>query len=114
MTFTTKLKRLLFSFCALPLLPLLGSCIMLPVGPVGGIVFTSTKFAGEVNPANDVEAVKSATGCQQNILFLVTWGDAGAGDIAYENGIKRIATIDHSTKNFIYIYREYCTIVTGE
>jgi len=83
------------------------------IGPVGGLVYTSTKFAGEVNPANDVPATKEGIGCQKNVLSLVTWGNAGAGDVARANGIERIATIDHSHTNVLFIYRDYCTIVRG-
>jgi len=83
-------------------------------GPVGGLLFTTTTFAGSVNPSNDVVVEKEATGCHHNVLGIVAWGDAGAGHIAYENKIKRIATIDHSHLSVLFlVYQEYCTIVRG-
>ncbi|MBK8395098.1 MAG: TRL-like family protein [Leptospiraceae bacterium] len=86
------------------------------IGPTHGLfLFTSTKFPGEYNPANDVQAVKSAEGCSHSILYLFGFGNSGAGQIAKDNKILRIATIDHSTFSiFSIVYRNYCTIVSGE
>lgn len=90
----------------------LGNCAM---GPVNGILFTSTSFAGEFNPANDVPFAKEATGCQHMILGLAAFGTAGAGKIAMDAGIKRIALVDHSAMHVLTIvYGRYCTRVVGE
>lgn len=89
-------------------------------GPTHGILYTNTKFPGEFNPANDVRVTKTAEGCNHQILTLFTIGDSGAGTIAKENGIERIATIDHSTITvldffgLVSVYRSYCTIVSGD
>lgn len=86
------------------------------IGPTHGLfLFTSTKFPGEYNPANDVKSAKTAEGCSHSILYLIGFGNSGAGQIAKSNNISRIATIDHSTFSlFSVIYRNYCTIVTEE
>ncbi len=85
------------------------------IGPVNGVLVTVNQFAGEFNPANDVAFAKEATGCQHLILGLVSFGTAGAGSIAKQAGIKRIAIIDHSTINVLQIvYSRYCTTVVGE
>ncbi|MCB1179500.1 MAG: TRL-like family protein [Leptospiraceae bacterium] len=92
----------------------MGNCA---IGPVHGALYTDNKFAGEFNPNNDVKVEKTAEGCIHNSIFtLFTWGNAGSGYIAAKNGIERIATIDHSTMNVIFglVYRNYCTIVSGE
>lgn len=84
------------------------------IGPVSGGLFTYTRFAGETNPSNDIPSTKTVVGCQHSFLLLFSFGDASAGQIAYEKGIKRIATIDHSTFNILHIvYNRYCTIVQG-
>ena len=84
-------------------------------GPASGVLFSSIQFAGAANPSNEVEANESAEGCQHQILMIFAIGDAGAGQIAHENGIRRIATVDHSALNVLsFVYRNYCTIVTGE
>ncbi len=84
-------------------------------GPVNGILFTSTKFGGEFNPANDVKVTKSGEGCTHSILSIIGFGNSGAGYVAKENKISRIATVDHSTFSIlIALYQNYCTIVSGE
>ncbi len=92
---------------------------MLPImqktnGPVHGLIFTQTKFPGEINPNNDVPATNKGEGCLHYIFFFFMWGDASAGSIALQNKIKRIATIDHSTMNLFGVYGNYCTLVKGE
>ncbi|EOQ90397.1 TRL-like family protein [Leptospira yanagawae serovar Saopaulo str. Sao Paulo = ATCC 700523] len=85
------------------------------IGPTHGFLYNSTKFAGTINPENNVKAVKEAKGCQLTILYLVSVGDAGAGLIANKNGISKIATIDHSSFSLLTgLFRNYCTIVSGE
>ena len=84
------------------------------VGPVGGVLFVYNKFPGEFNTANDVPATKSGKSCNHKLLMLLSWGEAGAGQIAYDNQIRRIATIDHTTLNILSIlYQTYCTVVYG-
>lgn len=85
------------------------------IGPVNGVLFTSNKFPGEINSANDVPSSKSGEGCQHLVLGLVSFGNAGAGSVALANGISRISTIDHSTLNVLQVvYSRYCTIVYGQ
>ncbi|MDX1959012.1 MAG: TRL domain-containing protein [Leptospiraceae bacterium] len=90
------------------------------VGPTHGVLFTSTEFPGQFNQNNDVNSTKTGKGCIHTVLSgLFAWGEAGAGMIAYKKGIKKLATIDHSTLSIlsydvIHIYRNYCTIVSGE
>ena len=84
------------------------------IGPVHGVIYTGTSFAGEFNPANDVPREKTATGCTRSILALVSFGDSSVGAVALANGISRVATVDHSTTSVLtFVYRDYCTIVTG-
>ncbi|XDD46139.1 TRL-like family protein [Leptospira sp. WS39.C2] len=85
------------------------------VGPTHGYIVTETQFPGTFNPENNVKADKEAKGCQYTVLYLVTYGDAGAGSVAHKNGITKIATIDHSTFSlFSGLIRNYCTFVVGE
>lgn len=85
------------------------------VGPVHGFLFTSNKFAGVANNNTAIGSAKKAEGCQHFILGLVAFGDAGAGSIANQNGIKKIATIDHATLSVLtVVYNRYCTLVAGE
>ncbi|MCB1321887.1 MAG: TRL-like family protein [Leptospiraceae bacterium] len=85
------------------------------IGPVHGIGATYVNFPGEFNPQNDVAMEVEAMGCQHQILGLIAFGDAGAGEIALDNRIERIAIIDHQAVNlWSGIYTRYCTIIVGE
>ncbi|TGJ99788.1 TRL-like family protein [Leptospira semungkisensis] len=94
---------------------ILGSFMNCANGPVGGFIYTGTEFPGEFNTLNNVASTKKAEGCTKSVLGLFTWGDSGVGQIALANKITKIATIDHSTMSVLtLVYRDYCTIVTGE
>lgn len=85
------------------------------IGPTGGLLVSRTQFAGYANPTNEVSSEVRAEDCIVNILGLISFGNAGAGEIAYKNKIKRIATIDHSETTVLSVLlMKYCTIVTGE
>jgi hypothetical protein len=85
------------------------------IGPTHGYIFTSTSFAGDYNRKNDVLGSKSAKGCQSMILNLIAYGDSSVGQLAKNNDIKKISTIDHSTVSVLTsLYANHCTIITGE
>ncbi len=85
------------------------------VAPTHGFFYTDTKFPGEFNPSNDVPPVRSAKGCQYSILGLFAFGNSGAGEVAKNSEIRRIATIDHSFTGVLFpVYGKFCTIVTGD
>jgi hypothetical protein len=84
-------------------------------GPTHGVIWTETKFPGEFNTENTIVAKRFGKGCLTSVLGLISLGDAGAGSVARENGISRIATIDHSFTALLFpLYGRYCTIVGGE
>jgi hypothetical protein len=86
-----------------------------PNGPVNGLLFTDNQFPGEFNPSNDVQKLKTAEGCNNQILYLFMWGNSAAGSIALKNEITKIATIDHRSTNFLFgLFGRYCTIISGE
>jgi hypothetical protein len=83
-------------------------------GPVGGLLFTNYEYAGEVNPDSSIPILAEAKGCQFSLLGLFAIGDSSAGQIASNVGIRRIATIDHSTVSILHIlFVRNCTIITG-
>lgn len=83
-------------------------------GPVGGLLFTSTEYAGEVNSDNSIPIIAEARGCQISLLGIFSVGDSSAGQIASNSGIRRIATIDHSVFSILHIaFVRNCTIITG-
>lgn len=106
------MKHLIRAIVLITLSALVSNCA---IGPVYGVLFSSTKFPGDINPANDVVAANTATGCAHQVLGLVAFGNASPGSIAQKNNIQRIATVDHSALNVAYfVYSRYCTIVSGQ
>ncbi|EPG74753.1 TRL-like family protein [Leptospira fainei serovar Hurstbridge str. BUT 6] len=84
-------------------------------GPVSGILYSKTSFPGTINPDSSVRRELRAEGCVHNFLTLFSVGNAGAGEIAFKNGISRVSLIDHSSLQILtLLYRNYCTIVIGE
>nr|WP_238325546.1 TRL-like family protein [Leptospira inadai] len=84
-------------------------------GPVSGLLYSKTSFPGTINPDVSVRRESRAQGCIHNFLTLFSVGNAGAGEIAFKNGIARISLIDHSSMQILtLLYRNYCTIVIGE
>lgn len=105
-------KNIIINLVIMGLFTLLSNC---STGPVNGALYTNVTFPGEINTSNSVQSLKKGEGCVHTILHLVTFGKASAGKIALENKISRIATIDHSTISVIgALYKNYCTIVSGE
>ncbi|WP_411821650.1 TRL domain-containing protein [Leptospira sp. 'Mane'] len=83
-------------------------------GPVGGLIYSNIKYPGTTN-GTDVKSTTQAEDCIYNVLGLVGVGNSGAGQIAKNNKIGRIATIDyHSLNVLIGVFRMQCTVVTGE
>ena len=84
------------------------------VGPVSGLIYTNNEYAGEVNPDNSIPIIAEARGCQISLFGIFSVGDSSAGQIAFNNGIQRIATIDHSVFSILQIaFVRNCTIITG-
>ena len=83
-------------------------------GPVGGWLYSDIKYPGTTNSV-DIKSTAQAEGCTYNVLALFGFGDSGAGQIAKNNKISRIATIDYHSENYLaFLFRKQCTIVTGE
>ncbi|EMJ91657.1 TRL-like family protein [Leptospira alstonii] len=105
-------KIIILTLFALGFSVFLSNCA---IGPQQGLLVTNTTFPGEINRSNNIPTSKKAEGCTHSVLGWVTWGDAAAGQIALDHKISRIANIDHSTFSVLgYVYRNYCTIVSGE
>jgi hypothetical protein len=83
-------------------------------GPVHGLIFTYNDYAGEMNADRTIPASIQSIGCQYSVLGLMSFGNSGAGQIAYDKGIKRISSIDYSVLSILTIFfNRNCTIVTG-
>jgi len=93
----------------------LSGCMIVDA-PIKGVLGTeviwgdiATGEAGSANP----EASKEGKACAESILGLLARGDASVR-AAKENGnIREVTSVDHSARNLLNIFGEWCTIVKG-
>lgn len=93
-------------FCLLTL----NGCIGVST-PVVGWVYTDAKFGDEAE--NGAAATKTGKACASTILTMVATGDASVEAAKANGGITQVAVVDHSAKNILGIWGEFCTIVRG-
>ena len=93
-------------FCLLSLTGCMGVA-----SPVAGWVFTDAKFGDEVE--NGAAATKMGKACAQSYLTMIGVGDASVEAAKANGGITQVAAVDHSAKNILGIFGEFCTIVKG-
>jgi len=95
----------------------LGFCMLNLTGcmgvasPVVGWVYTDAKFGDEAE--NGAAATKTGKACATSILAMVATGDASLEAAKANGGITQVAVVDHSAKNILGIWGEFCTIVHG-
>jgi len=95
----------------------LGFCLLNLTGcmgvasPVMGWAYTEAKYDGEVE--NGPAATREGKACATSILSMVATGDASLEAAKANGGITQVAVVDHSAKNILGIWGEYCTIVKG-
>ena len=95
----------------------LGFCLLNLTGcmgvasPVAGWAYTEAQWDGviEDGPA----PTKTGKACATSILAMVATGDASLETAKANGGITQISHVDHSSKNILGIFGEYCTIVKG-
>lgn len=102
-------SRLSLAVIALAGLSLSGCQIV--ASPLAGVIFNETKY-GDV--ATDASAsTKEGKACATSILGMVATGDASIQAAKAAGGINAVASIDHSAKNIVGVFGEWCTIVRG-
>jgi hypothetical protein len=105
---------ILKSLTALAVLTTLTGCLVAPVKPPMGILYTdhfSPLFAdqttGEVGSrSGEAEAI--------SILGLVAIGDASLQTAAQNGNIKNVRHVDYQYVNYVGVYQKYVTIARGE
>ena len=102
-------NALLGGFLGLCLLNLTGC--MGVASPVIGWVYTDAQFGDEVE--NVAASTKTGKACAQSYLAMVATGDASVQAAKANGGITQVAEVDHSAKNILGIFGEFCTIVKG-
>ena len=69
-----------------------------------------------LTPANGTRTIiKTGRACAHGVLGLVAWGDASQQTAAQNGGITKVYAADETRTGVLAIvYREYCTVVSGE
>jgi hypothetical protein len=102
-------SRLSLAVIALASLSLSGCQIV--DSPMKGIIFTEAKYGDVATDAS--AATKEGKACGTSILGWVATGDASIQAAKAAGGINTVASVDHSAKNILGIFGEWCTIVRG-
>lgn len=59
--------------------------------------------------------IKTGRACAHGVLGLVAWGDASQQAAANDGGITKVYAADETRMGVLaFVYREYCTVVSGE
>lgn len=91
----------------------LSACVNTSPQPLRGVLYTDVMGPNQALPHNKMGA-KKGEACSNNILSLVSWGDASIEAAKKDGHISSVATVDY--RNFgvlAIIYNKTCTIVTG-
>jgi len=80
--------------------------------PARGILYTDVQF-GDVS-TSATGSTKEGKACAESFFSLIAVGDARIATAKANAGITEVSVIDHSTKNILGIYGEYCTVVKGK
>lgn len=93
---------------------LLTGCLVAPVQPPIGIIYTN--YQAPLFPDQTTGQVGSRSGQSHSIsiLGLVALGDASLQTAAQEGGISNIRHVDYQYDNILGIYQKYTTIARGE
>ncbi len=78
--------------------------------PAAGSIYTDVKW-GDTATQNS-QATKQGTACATAILGFAT-GDASVEAAKEDGDITEVTHVDHTTKNILGIWGEFCTIVYG-
>lgn len=101
---------MLFPFLALAAL-LIGGCARAPF-PLMGLIYTDGK--APYHAVENASAGKTGKACATSILGLIATGDASIDAAMRDGGVTQVAAVDYSTKSFMGIWAEFCTIATGK
>lgn len=99
------------SFAAIALVGLSLSGCQIVASPMLGGIYNETKY-GDV-ATDEAGATKEGKACGTSILGWVATGDASIQAAKAAGGITKVASVDHSAKNILGVFGEWCTIVRG-
>ena len=84
---------------------------MTVASPAIGVLFTEVKYG---DTATTATGNKTGKACATSILGWVAQGDASVTAAKANGGISEVSLVDHTAKNILGIFGEWCTIVKGK
>jgi hypothetical protein len=97
------------------LVPLLGAgCLIAPVVPPPGIVFTNNKAPLDLDYQKTDVGSKVGKASTKSILGLFAWGDASTLAAMRDGGITEVKHADYEYLNVIGIYQAFTVVVRGD
>ncbi|MGH7232414.1 MAG: TRL-like family protein [Nitrospiraceae bacterium] len=103
------MKKLFLAVISVGCFSLAGCQIV--ASPLAGIIYNETKYGTIATTAT--AATKEGKACATSILGWVATGDASIAAAKANGGVTTVASVDHTAKNIIGIFGEWCTIVKG-
>lgn len=97
------------AFIGVGMLSLSGCQIV--ASPLAGGIYNETKYGDMATTSSS--ATKEGKACATSILGLVATGDASVTAAKMNGGITNVAVVDHTAKNIVGVFGEWCTIVKG-
>ena len=85
-----------------------------PVVPPTAVIYTDMKAPMDVDLNSTSPGSKSGSASTQNILGLVSWGDASVEAAAADGGIGTVNHADYQFFNILGIYSKFTTVVHGD
>jgi hypothetical protein len=102
------MKKLAIALLALTMAALAG-CVAAP-SQTGFALIHSTK---EPVMATTNTGTKTGEACGTNILGLISTGDFSIDAAKRKGGITNVATVDKSVDNYLFLFANVCTVVSG-
>jgi len=108
------MKKQAYALLSLAFIALVGMTLAgcMPVAsPLMGWGYTELKYGMYATDAP--AATKEGKACGTSILGIVATGDASMSAAKAAGGITTVSHIDHTAKNILGFFAEWCTIVKG-
>lgn len=81
--------------------------------PANGLLFGNVTWDSAIDN-NGVSASKEGKACASSILGLLATGDASVKKAKANGNITKVANVSHESSNFLGLYAQYCTVVSGQ
>jgi hypothetical protein len=106
-----KQAYVLLSLAVIAVVGLSLAACMPVASPLAGGIYTEVKYG--MFATTSTAATKEGKACGTTILGWVATGDASVTAAKAAGGITNVSHIDHTAKNILGIFGEWCTIVKG-